>query len=108
MTLGNRIAESREKLKMTQQELALVLDLSPQYISAVEKGKKIPSLTQTIRIARALGTSVSYLVDDMVHGDDVEIWDTMSAIKRDKELSQKSKKALTTLIEELRQRSGQD
>jgi transcriptional regulator with XRE-family HTH domain len=42
MTLGNRLLTTRKTLKVTQQELAEKLNVSPQHISLIEQEKVAP------------------------------------------------------------------
>ncbi len=97
MSLGERILEGRRNLELTQEEMASLLEVSPQYISAIEKDKKIPSLFQTARIATELKVSIDYLV----FGEEGEMKDLMDAIRSDSKMSQKTKKALISLIQEM-------
>ena len=62
MSLGERIKERRQALKITQQELAQSLGMTPQHISAIEQGKWAPSLTLLPKLAEELGVSIDYLV----------------------------------------------
>ena len=59
--LGQRIKRRREALTITQQELADALRVSPQYVSAIEKNKKVPSLALVSELAKQLGVSIDYL-----------------------------------------------
>ena len=52
--LGRRIQANRERLGMKQEELAELAELSVNYISAIERGVKCPSLDAFVRIANAL------------------------------------------------------
>jgi transcriptional regulator with XRE-family HTH domain len=97
MSLGKRINEGRQSLEMTQQEMASSLDVSPQYISAIEKDSKIPSLMQTARIAQMLRVSIDYLV----FGEERETKDLVVAITSDTRMNQKTKKALIALAQEI-------
>jgi len=54
MTLGNRIINRREELKLTQQELAQRSRLSQGYISKVEKDMFIPKATTLLALALSL------------------------------------------------------
>ena len=54
MTLGNKIINRREELRLTQQELAQRSRLSQGYISKVEKGLFIPKATTLIVLALSL------------------------------------------------------
>jgi transcriptional regulator with XRE-family HTH domain len=59
---GQRLREIRQKKGMTQQELADIAHMSLTYISNMEHGMKVPSLTTIIRLAVALKCRVSGLV----------------------------------------------
>lgn len=54
MTLGNKIINRREELKLTQQELAQRSRLSQGYISKVEKDMFIPKATTLLALALSL------------------------------------------------------
>ena len=99
MTLGQRIRARRQALNLTQQELANALRLTPQHISALEQDKRTSSLPSLVRLAEELGVTVDYLLT----GKEGVITDAIPAIKADKRLSLKAKKALVSLIEELYQ-----
>ena len=94
---GDRIRERRKSLQITQDDLANALGVTPQHISFIEQGKGSPSLTLLPRLAKELGVSVDYLLS----GKDSIIIEPIPAIKADKRIGIKAKKALVTLIEEL-------
>ena len=98
MNFGERVRERRHNLKMTQQELAKALELTAQHISAIEQNKRAPSLNLIINLAKQLGVSTDYLLS----GKEGIVTDIVSAIKADKTLNLKVKRALIALIEELR------
>lgn len=64
--IGKRIRECRKELKLTQEKLAELSDLSLSYTGAVERGEKIPSLEAFIRIANALQVSSDRLLADVL------------------------------------------
>ena len=67
--LGMRIQEKRIEKKWTQEKLADSVGLSPVYISSIERGIKLPSLSTAVNIANALGASLDYLLgEDLVCG----------------------------------------
>jgi len=99
MTLGERIRTRRQALNLTQQDLAKALSMTPQHISALEQDKRSSSLPSLVRLAEELGVTVDYLLT----GKEGVITDTIPAIKADKKLSLKAKKALVSLVEELYQ-----
>ena len=58
---GLNIRKTREAKSLTQERLAEKADLDPTYISGIERGVRNPSFLSIIRIAKALGTTVSDL-----------------------------------------------
>jgi transcriptional regulator with XRE-family HTH domain len=97
MKLGQRIKERRKALNITQEQLARALKVTPQHISAIEKDKRVPSLSFIIRMAKELGVSIDYLVS----GTDGIITDIIPAVKADGKLKLNVKKAIIELVNEL-------
>lgn len=64
MTVGERIAERRKELKMSQRALAKAAGVSQPTISAIESGTKAPSTVTVQLIAHALRTTVSALMGE--------------------------------------------
>ena len=62
MQLGRKIRDLRQRRGLTVQLLAEASSLSKGFISQVENGRTSPSLATLHDLARALGTSVAYLV----------------------------------------------
>jgi transcriptional regulator with XRE-family HTH domain len=62
--LGNIIKDKREKLNISQKDLATKLKTTGQVINKLEKGDSLPTLPDLIDIAKALSTSVSELLSD--------------------------------------------
>ncbi len=52
--IGKRISEHRRARGMTSERLAYENDISKGYLSEIENGKKLPSLTTLNKIAKAL------------------------------------------------------
>jgi transcriptional regulator with XRE-family HTH domain len=61
---GRNIRNLRDKKGWTQEMLGKKTGLCPKYIGEVERGEKCPSSITVYRIAKALGTSVSQILDD--------------------------------------------
>ena len=61
-TVGARIRACRLETGMSQERLAELSDLSPPYVSHVERGAKGPSLGALIRLSAALGVTIDYLL----------------------------------------------
>lgn len=97
MTLGQRVRQRRQALKMTQHDLAVALGLTPQHISAIEQDKRTASLAALLKLAQELGVTLEYLAV----GKDGVITDTIPAIRADKKLSLEAKRALITLVRQL-------
>ncbi len=69
--VGMRIKEAREAKKLTQEDLAAIVDLSPTHVSVIERGLKVVKLDKFVAIANALDVSAdSLLVDVVVHSID--------------------------------------
>ena len=56
--MRNRLEEIRKQRNMTQEELALALEVSRQTIGSLENGRYNPSIILAIKIARYFGLSV--------------------------------------------------
>ncbi len=63
VVFGERLRELREKRGETVRSLATLTDASYTYISEMERGVKVPSLTMLLRLAVALDCKVTDLVD---------------------------------------------
>ena len=61
-TIGERVREVRERLTLTQEELAARSGISKGFLSDVENDKSSPGAEYLLRIANALGASVDYLL----------------------------------------------
>ena len=59
---GRRLREVRQRRRITQDTLALTAGLTKAYISDMERGLKVPSLTTVLRLAVALDCKVTELV----------------------------------------------
>jgi transcriptional regulator with XRE-family HTH domain len=61
---GRRLRELRKERGLTQEALAEAADLSGNYVSELELGQKVPSLTILVRLAQALEVGASDLLSD--------------------------------------------
>ena len=59
--LGSNVRQQRLRKALTQEKLAASADLDPTYISGIVRGVRNPSILSVVRIAKALGTTVSTL-----------------------------------------------
>ena len=62
--------EKRKEKKLTQVEFAKEASISTNYYASIERGKNSPSLDVITRIAKVLGVSLLYLLNDRI--DDME------------------------------------
>ena len=62
MTIGHSIRYHRKRLKLTQVQLAEILDVTPQAVSRWENGTGLPDITMAVPLARALGTTTDELL----------------------------------------------
>jgi transcriptional regulator with XRE-family HTH domain len=71
--LGNRIRHLRNRAGITQAQLAERVDISPEFMSRLERGLKAPSLDTAQKMANALGATLSELFHfDEVRGGEKE------------------------------------
>jgi transcriptional regulator with XRE-family HTH domain len=56
--IGQRIAEIRNKRGMTQDQLAEKMEISPKYLSSIERGKENPTLNTLINLAQSLNVDL--------------------------------------------------
>ena len=52
--IGIRIAEIRKQKGLTQEALAGIMEVSPKYLSSIERGKENPTLNMLINLADSL------------------------------------------------------
>src|SRR3989338_4092941 len=62
--VGDNIRRIREKMGLTQEELALRCDLTQGYIKFLENGRRGYSRESLMKIANALGISISQLFEE--------------------------------------------
>ncbi len=63
-----KLRNARKSRKLTQSGLARLSGVSQPYINELENGKKInPSILVLVKLAKAMGITVSELLDDEVN-----------------------------------------
>jgi len=60
--IGERIRYEREKLGLTREKFAEIVDLSPLYIGQLERGERQMSLNTLFKVSQCLHISIDYLV----------------------------------------------
>ena len=61
-SIGKKIRKYRKERGMTQEELAEKLDLSINYVGALERAEKNLTVTNLINIANVLGVGITELL----------------------------------------------
>lgn len=61
---GARLAQARIRQSMTQEQFAEAVEISKNYVSDMERGKKMPSWGKMVRICDVLEESIDHLVCD--------------------------------------------
>lgn len=65
--IGIRIRTEREKLGLSREKFAEILNLSSHYIGQIERGDRTMSLGTLIKVSQALNTSTDYLLKGYTH-----------------------------------------
>lgn len=60
----SQIKKAREKARLTQEELAIRLKVSPTVVGNWEQGRRSPALRRLRQIAQILGIKVEVLVNE--------------------------------------------
>ena len=60
--MGKRIKQKRKELNLTQEKSSEILEISPTYISEIERGTGISSLATITKIANVLNLDLDYLI----------------------------------------------
>lgn len=67
--MNNRLRVLRAERRISQAELAELLDVSRQTVNAIEVGKHDPSLPLAFRIARVFGQPIEAIFSDGLNED---------------------------------------
>jgi transcriptional regulator with XRE-family HTH domain len=71
-SIGQKIRELRERLKLSQKELGQILDVSQKRVGEMENKTKNPSAALLNRVAKALSVSITYFLEDGQQKNNVE------------------------------------
>jgi len=63
---GKRLKESRERKGLTQEKLAELLNLSPNYLSSVERGVKFPRYENLVALFKQLEVTPNEIFVDEI------------------------------------------
>jgi uncharacterized protein YjbI with pentapeptide repeats len=93
--IGNKIAEARKKINISQAELAQRLFISSQAVGKWERGESMPDIITFNRLAEILGVDLNYFSESFQSAPS-EIAPVESVVKQSDELpSEKQKKKLS-------------
>lgn len=62
-SIGNKIAEARKKINLSQAELARQVSISPQAVGKWERGESMPDITTLNRLAEIFKVDLNYFSD---------------------------------------------
>ena len=103
-SIGKNIRKFRHHRGLRQEDLAEITGLSTNYIGAVERGEKIPSLETFIDILNALSVSADVVLSDVLQeGYQVKATKLSEQLNP---LSAKDQKRIFDVIEVLIKHSG--
>ena len=80
MSFGDNLKEVRKQRKITQEDLAELLNVSRQAISKWESGNGYPETEKLIMISRELNISLDYLLNDASHIAEKEMAEEKCAV----------------------------
>lgn len=60
--IGKRIKMKRKEMNLTQEKLSELIDVSPTYISEIERGSSVSSLFTISKLSKELDLNLDYLV----------------------------------------------
>lgn len=70
--IGDRIAQLRHEQKLTQEQLAEIMDISIKHLSEVERGLTCFSLEKLVTLCSILSTDLDYLIRGIDHRKNTE------------------------------------
>ncbi len=76
---ATKVGELRREKNITQEELAELIDKTPDYISLLERAERSPSFEAILDLAEALDVPVSYLMSFTQPSDGAELISTLIA-----------------------------
>src|SRR5664279_1823464 len=89
--IGNKIAEARKKVNISQAQLAQRLFISPQAVGKWERGESMPDIITFIRLAEIMGVDLNYFSENL-QSLDTKMESVDSLVKQSAELSSVNKK----------------
>lgn len=104
-SIGRNIRKYRLMKKMRQEDLAEKAELSVNYVGAIERGEKVPSLETLLVIINSLSVSADMILADVIDTGYV-VKDSLLAEKLDK-LSSEERAKIYDVIDTMLKHSKQ-
>ena len=60
--MGNRMKMKRRSRKLSQEDVAMAVQISPSYYGNIERGRRIPSVDTLVAIANYLDVGIDFLL----------------------------------------------
>ena len=92
--IGKRIKEARKRIGLTQEKLAEKIGIAEVYLSEIERGIKLPSLSTFVDIINALEVSADFVLAGEIKAAGANLGDELSSL-----LSSVSPKQRLALLE---------
>ena len=67
--VGSELRNARERVGMTQEQLAHKAPADRSYISEIERGRRSPTVVMFLRLCRAMGVSASAIITRLERHD---------------------------------------
>jgi transcriptional regulator with XRE-family HTH domain len=67
VAMGRRLKMKRRSKKLSQEQLAKAVNISPSFYGNIERGLRIPSIDTLVALANVLGVGTDFLLADSVY-----------------------------------------
>ncbi|MCJ2071344.1 XRE family transcriptional regulator [Methylobacterium sp. J-030] len=71
--LGNRVKALRRRRGLTLEQLSAATGLNKGYLSRIENGEKVPSISTALKLAQAMDVPTGMLFGETVDDDDIHV-----------------------------------
>lgn len=96
-SIGINIRKCRLAKSISQEKLAELADITPNFVGMIERGDKKPSLETFIKILNALGASADVILCDVIE-DDYKVKDSLLHEKLSK-LSEEDRRKIYDVVD---------
>jgi transcriptional regulator with XRE-family HTH domain len=89
VAMGRRIREARKRLGLTQEQLALKINISDSYLTLIELGKRNISMETLLALSNCLGMTTDYIIKGESADDDgvCEQWRGITSGRSEQEIN---------------------